>query len=45
MGLDMYLQGEKYLCTDWKNPQNNLCEDGYEVRSKILPEGLTTAKQ
>jgi hypothetical protein len=39
MGLDMYLQGEKYLCTDWKNPQNNLCEDGYEVRSKILRLG------
>jgi hypothetical protein len=35
----MYLQGEKYLCTDWKNPQNNLCEDGYEVRSKILRLG------
>ena len=39
MGLDMYLHGEKFLCTDWNNPQNNLREDGYEVRSKILRLG------
>jgi hypothetical protein len=39
MGLDMYLQGEKYLSNDWKNPQNDLREDGYEVRSKILRLG------
>ena len=39
MGLDMYLQGEKCLFSDWKNPQNDLREDGYEVRSKILGLG------
>lgn len=39
MGLDMYLEGEKYLCTDWKNPRNTLREDGYEVRSRTLRLG------
>lgn len=39
MGLDMYLEGEKYLCTDWKNRRNGLREDGYEVRSKVLRLG------
>jgi hypothetical protein len=39
MGLDMYLEGEKYLWIDWKNPQNNPREDGYEIRSKTLRLG------
>ena len=39
MGLDMYLEGEKYLFNDRENPQNDLREDGYEVRSKILRLG------
>lgn len=36
MGLDMYLEGEKYLWTDWNNPHSNPREDGYEIRAKIL---------
>ncbi len=39
MGLDMYLEGEKYIWTDWKNPQNNLREDGYRIKSKTLDLG------
>jgi hypothetical protein len=33
MGLDMYLQGEKFLWTNWENPEANRKEDGLEVRS------------
>jgi hypothetical protein len=39
MGLDMYLEGEKYCWTDWKNPQNVLREDGYEIKSRTLRLG------
>ena len=39
MGLDMYLEGEKFLWTDWRNPQNNPREDGYEIRTKTLNLG------
>jgi hypothetical protein len=39
MGLDMNLEGEKYFRTDWKNPENNLRDDGYEVRAKTLRLG------
>ncbi len=39
MGLDMYLDGEKFLWTDWKNPANNPSEDGYQLRSKTLRLG------
>jgi hypothetical protein len=39
MGLDMYLEGEKYFWTDWKNPQNVLREDGYEIKSRTLRLG------
>lgn len=30
MGLDMYLNGNKYLMTDWQTPANNRTEDGFE---------------
>ena len=33
MGLDMYLQGEKFCWTDWQNPGANRKEDGLDVRS------------
>jgi hypothetical protein len=33
MGLDMYLQGEKFCWTDWQNPGANREEDGLDVRS------------
>lgn len=39
MGLDMYLQGKKFLWTDWENPENNQKEDGFEVSEKILRLG------
>jgi hypothetical protein len=39
MGLDMYLEGEKYYWTDWENPENNLMEDGFKVSRKILELG------
>jgi hypothetical protein len=39
MGLDMYLEGEKYLWTEWNNPQNNPREDGYEIKSRCLRLG------
>ena len=39
MGLDMYLRGEKYRLTDYKNPKNNLIEDGFKVHSTILELG------
>jgi hypothetical protein len=39
MGLDMYLDGEKFLWTDWKNPATAPREDGYEIRSKTLSLG------
>ncbi len=33
MGLDMYLEGEKYYWTDWANPDANRKEDDLEVKS------------
>lgn len=33
MGLDMYLQGEKFFWTNWDNPDAHRKEDGLEVRS------------
>lgn len=35
----MYLQGKKFLFTDWENPENNLHEDGFRVREKTLELG------
>lgn len=39
MGLDMYLNGSKYHFTDWNNPKNNLSEDGFLLKEKILELG------
>ncbi len=39
MGLDMYLDGEKYLWTDHLNPENNPREDGYRVKTRTLELG------
>jgi len=39
MGLDMYLEGEKYRFTDWENPENNLKQDGFKVIKVILDIG------
>ena len=39
MGLDMYLDGEKFLWTDWKNPEAAQREDGLEITSKTLRLG------
>ncbi len=39
MGLDMYLKGEKFHWTDWKNPENNLEQDGFKVTKTILEIG------
>jgi hypothetical protein len=36
MGLDMYLDGEKYLWTDHLSPENNLREDGYRVKTRTI---------
>lgn len=39
MGLDMYLEGHKFLLTDWDNPENNLTEDGFRLKEKVLELG------
>ena len=36
MGLDMYLYGEKFYWTNWKDPSKDLLEDGFKLQSKIL---------
>jgi hypothetical protein len=39
MGLDMYLEGEKWLMTDYENPKKNKKEDGFPLRTKTLELG------
>ncbi len=39
MGLDMYLEGEKFYWTDWNNPENHPSEDGYRITTKSLRLG------
>ena len=39
MGLDMYLSGEKFIWTDFVDPQNNPTEDGYRLIGKELRLG------
>lgn len=39
MGLDMYLNGDKYLPTDWVHPENTTKEDGFRLKGKILELG------
>ena len=35
MGLDMFLNGEKFYWTNHDEPEKNLIEDGFEVEVKI----------
>lgn len=39
MGLDMYLRGEKFFWTDWKEPKNNRTEDGFQLSEMSLELG------
>jgi hypothetical protein len=39
MGLDMYLDGEKFLWTNWENPSANPKEDGFDIKTKTLRIG------
>ena len=39
MGLDMYLDGDKYLALDFDNPENTLTEDGYRLTNRTLRLG------
>lgn len=39
MGLDMFLRGEKYFYTNWEKPEENLREDGFELKTKTLEIG------
>lgn len=39
MGLDMYLDGEKFFFSDYENPHNDPTEDGYRLTGKILRLG------
>lgn len=33
MGLDMFMRGEKFFWTDWKNDENNRKEGGLKIRT------------
>lgn len=39
MGLDMYLEGRKYIMEDWSNPANNETEEGFRVKQKVYELG------
>lgn len=39
MGLDMYLEGETFIWTDWKNLENNQYENGFRVKGHKLELG------
>jgi len=39
MGLDMYLTGEKYYWQDYKEPRNNIKEDGFRLKTKTFEVG------
>lgn len=39
MGLDMYLNGNKFFWTDWQNPENNPTEDGFKLKERVLELG------
>lgn len=39
MGLDMYLEGRKYLTSDWDDPQQDVTEDGFRLKEKTLELG------
>lgn len=39
MGLDMYLEGRKYIWTNWEHPEKNIKEDGFKLKGTILELG------
>jgi hypothetical protein len=39
MGLDMYLEGQKYFLKNWKEPEKDVVEDGYRVKRRVLELG------
>lgn len=39
MGLDMYLNGEKFLWTNFQEPEKNITEDGFELKRKTFELG------
>jgi hypothetical protein len=39
MGLDMYLNGEKFLWTNWEKPEENRTEDGFKITTLELRLG------
>jgi len=39
MGLDMYLEGRKYIFTNWEHPEKNTMEDGFKLKEKTLELG------
>jgi len=39
MGLDMYLNGKKYLWHNWKQPEKDLKEDGFRLEERVLKLG------
>lgn len=39
MGLDMYLTGEKFLWTNYENPEKNRTEEGFRIKEISLELG------
>ena len=39
MGLDMYLKGNKFYWTNWREPEKNLTEEGFKLTEKTLELG------
>jgi hypothetical protein len=39
MGLDMYLEGRKYIYEDWRDGTNNEMEEGFRVSGKTYDLG------
>ena len=39
MGLDMCLEGRKFLWTNWNQPERNIKEDGFRLKEKRLELG------
>lgn len=39
MGLDMYLEGRKYIMQDWSNSDNDEVEEGFRVKEKVYDLG------
>lgn len=39
MGLDMYLEGRRYLPTDWRNPGSNQMREGFRLKEETIELG------